>query len=234
MDIISAEGFVLSSIEYKEKSKIVYLFTRNGKISFRALGSNNMKKGLLPLITSMNKLNVIISNSNFPKAIDYTLINSFEYIKNDLKKSLWFSFILEILSKIDENLYNERIYNLVDKLFDLGKEYDGLFLTTIFMIKMTYSFGIAPILKKCVLCGNLNTNGFSIKDGGAICVNHNIKNIYDKKILEMIYNIYYFDIYNDDLNNIKDYDYLELFNLINLYYKTHLDIYLKGLNSLIF
>ena len=87
MQTSNIEGITLSSIDYKEKSKIVYIYTKYGNISYKALGSLNQKKGMLPLITTMNQLNVILTQSKFPTAIDYTLLNSYDDIKNDLKKS---------------------------------------------------------------------------------------------------------------------------------------------------
>jgi len=234
MENICLEGIVVSSLIYKEKSKIVYLYTKDGMVSFRALGSLNEKKGMLPLTTTMNHLSVIMSNKAFPRALDYTLLDSYEYIKSDLKKTLFMQYILEIISKLPEDSPHERVFNLLKRILELFKDYDGLMLTTIFMIKMTYSFGVAPILKKCVICNNPNTMYFSIRDGGALCSDHFKKEVFNKDILDKIKEIYYLDIYNESLDRIKDYDMIELFRIVNLYYNNHVDIYLKGASSLIF
>jgi DNA repair protein RecO (recombination protein O) len=234
MDNLEIEGFVLSSIDFKEKSKIVYLYTKEGKISFKALSSNSPKKGMLPLITSMNKVSVILTNKEFPTSIDFTLINSYQDIKDDLKKSLWYSFILEIISKLPSDSPHERVYSLLDEIFNLRNKYDGLLLTTTFMVKMTYAFGVSPVLKKCVICNNPHPKYFSIKDGGALCFKHNHKDTYDNDILNALTNIYYIDIYKENLDSIKEYDMIKLFQIINIYYNNHVNIYLKGLNSLIF
>ncbi len=233
MDNLEVEGFVLSQIDFKEKSKIVYLYTKNGKISFKALASSNPKKGMLPLITSMNKVNVILSNKEFPTSIDYTLINSYQDIKDDLKKSLWYSFILEIISKLPIDSPHERVYSLLDEIFNLRNKYDGLLLTTVFMVKMTYAFGVSPVFKRCVICNEKNPEYFSIKDGGALCYKHNHKDTLKGDILKILENIYYIDIYKEDLDSLKGYDMIKVFQIINMYYNDHVNIYLKGLNSLI-
>jgi len=234
MENICLEGIVVSSLIYKEKSKIVYIYTKDGMVSYRALGSLNEKKGMLPLTTTMNRVSVIMTNKAFPRAIDYTLHDSYEYIKDDLKKTLFMQYILEIISKLPEDSPHERIYSLLKRVLELFKDYDGLMLTTLFMIKMTYSFGVAPILKKCVICNNPNTMYFSIRDGGALCGNHHKREVFNKDILDKIKEIYFIDIYNDSLDKIKGYDMIELFRIVNLYYSSHVDIYLKGASSLIF
>ncbi len=233
MNNLEIEGITLSSIEYKEKSKIVYLYTKYGKISYKALGSLNQKKGMLPLITSMNDLKVIMTDNKFPTALDYTIIDNYDYIKNDLKKSLWFSYILEIVSKIPEDAPHDRIFMLLKKLFELAKKYDGLVLGVIFMIKMTYSFGVSPQFGKCVYCKSNEIHYFSVKDGGALCRNHYKKSSYSKNILDEITTIYYLNIYKEELDKILDYDFKKLFNIMNEYYTEFVHIYLKGLNSLI-
>ncbi len=233
MNNLEIEGITLSSIEYKEKSKIVYMYTKYGKISFKALGSLNQKKGMLPLISTMNHLNVIMTDSKFPTAIDYTILGLYDYIKNDLKKSLYFSYILEIVSKIPEDAPHERIFKLLTKLFELAKSYDGLILTVVFMIKMTYSFGVSPELRKCVYCTSKDVLYFSIKDGGALCHNHYKNTSYDKSILDEISTIYYLNIYESNLDEILEYDFKRLFDIMNKYYEEFVHVYLKGLNSLI-
>ena len=41
---MKTEGIVIKSITYKETSKIVYLYTPNGKVSIKAIGAKNAKK----------------------------------------------------------------------------------------------------------------------------------------------------------------------------------------------
>lgn len=234
MENIKIEGIVLSSIVYKETSKIVYIYTKNGRISVRALGSLKQKRGMLPLITTMNRVEAIITNKAFPSAIDYTLIDSYDNIKSDLKKELWFSFMLEIVSKLTDDSPHERIYNLLIRMFDLASTISPLELGVMFQVKMMYGFGVAPILKKCAICGNEEVRYFSIRDGGAICMNHNHQNSFDNDVLNDIKKIYFFDIYNGNFDDIKDIDYIRLFRVVNIYYDSHINITLKGINSLIF
>lgn len=233
METIKVKGIVLGSIDYKETSKIVYLFTDVGKISVKALGSKKVKKGLLPFITTMNYVEAIITDSEFPSLIDYSIIDTYSYIKDNLNSELWFSFILEIVSKLPSDIEYSRVYDFLLRILELGKDNNPMLLTIIFMTKILYSFGVNPILKKCIICGS-EPSYFSIKNGGALCNIHNISGTYDKKILDYITRIYYFNIYEEDLNTLNDVDLYEIFKVIINYYENHVNIYLKGLNSLIF
>ena len=77
MTTTNFEGIVIGSIPYQETSKIVYLYTKYGKISVKALGSQTQKKGLLPFITTMNRVEAITTDSDFPTLKDYSLIDSY-------------------------------------------------------------------------------------------------------------------------------------------------------------
>lgn len=234
MNYTKVEGIVIGSISYKESSKIVYVYTKEGRISVRALGASKHKKGMLPLITTMNLLEINITDKEFPSAVDYTLINSFDDIKNDLKKNLWFSYILEIVSRLDADAPHDRIYALLKRTLELGSMYSPLMLGVMFQIKMTYGFGVGPVLKKCVVCGNTDLSYFSVREGGALCSAHRVSGVFSKKDLEDITKVYLFDIYNGNFDEIIDIDFINLFKIINIYYDTHINISLKGANSLIF
>ncbi len=233
MSNITIKGIVLSSINYKESSKIVYLYTNIGKISVRALGSKKQKRGLLPFITTMNYVEAIITDTEFPTLIDYTLISSYDEIKNDIKSNLWHSYMLELLSKIDDNLYAERIFNLTINMFDRN-DINPMLKGIMYQTKMLLPLGVRPILKKCSQCEKEDVKYFNISAGGALCESCNCSKSYDKEILNLMTRLYYFDIKNDDINIFNECDLFKIFEVLNLYYKTHTHITLKGLNSLIF
>ena len=61
------EGIVINTIDYKEKSKIVYLYTPNGISSVKAL--DVMKKNLGFTVT-LNHVEYNVSNSKFPTVLE--------------------------------------------------------------------------------------------------------------------------------------------------------------------
>ena len=67
------EGIILSSIDYKEASKIVYLYTNIGNISVKALKAKKIKGGDLGFITTGNIVSFVMTNNNLPTLIEYHL-----------------------------------------------------------------------------------------------------------------------------------------------------------------
>jgi len=67
------KGLVISSIDYKEKSKVVYLYTPNGHDSVKAYQSKDFKKGLLGFTTTLNEVSYVKTNSKFSTLMEYSV-----------------------------------------------------------------------------------------------------------------------------------------------------------------
>ncbi len=235
MENIKIKGIVIGSIDYKETSKIVYLYTKLGKISVKALGSKTKKSKTLSFTTTLNTVECIITNSEFPTLIDYTVIDQNRYIKEELKTNLWMSYILEIVNKFPSDANHERCFDFLLRTIDhANNKINPMLLAILFQLKVLSVFGVAPVLKRCVKCGNIETIGLNINDGGAVCINCKTSKTLDKEILEKIKELYYFDDKENNFDKFENYNLIEIFNIINTYYDTHSNIYLKGLNSLVF
>ena len=73
-------GLVIGSIEYKEKSKIVELYTPYGKENVLARGASKVTSGLLGFTTTLNYVNFEKSKASFPVMIEYYLIKSYYFL----------------------------------------------------------------------------------------------------------------------------------------------------------
>ena len=214
------EGIVLSEIDYKEASKIVNLYTINGKIGVKALGSKKIKNGYLGFITTGNTVSFVTTDSNAPTLIEYDIVDSI--IKKDLNidemKAL--GTIIYIINMLPSDSPHSKIYPFIKEIISNIKKVDINKILSIFLIKILYPFGIAPNLKSCINCGNTNNLiSFDIT-GGALCQNcTNQKNNLD------IWNEYYYA--KKDLNSYNDTDFNLLLNQIKNYYLYHLNIKLK-------
>ena len=214
------EGIVLSEIDYKEASKIVNLYTINGKIGVKALGSKKIKNGYLGFITTGNTVSFVTTDSNAPTLIEYDIVDSI--IKKDLNieemKAL--GTIIYIINMLPSDSPHSKIYPFIKEIISNIKKVDINKLLSIFLIKILYPFGIAPNLKSCINCGNTNNLiSFDIT-GGALCQNcTNQNNNLD------IWNEYYYA--KKDLNSYNDTDFNLLLNQIKNYYLYHLNIKLK-------
>ena len=94
-------------------------------------------------------------------------------------------------------------------------------LLSIFLIKMTYNFGVSPKLDSCINCKNNNVSFFSVKRGSAMC-DSCIEGYKDDLNIWLEY-------YKDKkiFNEYSNYDYHELLKRINEYYLIHAHINLK-------
>ena len=161
------EGIVINTIDYKEKSKIVYLYTPNGINSVKAL--DVMKKNLGFTVT-LNHVEYSISNSKFPTVLEYSLKKSYFDICTNLSKINIINIMIDIIKKLEGDYPHSRIFNFFKECLDLLEESkEPRFVLSLFLIKMLYIFGVKPTFDECVLCGNKTLVNFSSQNGGALC-----------------------------------------------------------------
>ena len=216
-------GIVLSSIDYKEASKIVYLYTPMGKISVKAQGANKPKNGLLGFITTGNIVSFVITDSDFPQVVEYEIERSLLISEENLKVLEAVMVIFEVIKYLPDDINHQKTYPFIENILLSLNSDNYLKLLAIFLIKITYSFGVAPNLKSCTKCNStINLVGFDVYSGGAVC-----KNCSGGSNLELlrVMKEYYYD--KKDLSLYSDYNFKELLILLNNYYKAHIHIGLR-------
>ena len=211
-------GIIINSIDYKETSKIVYLYTPYGHESVKVLGGKGIKKGNLAFTTTGNVVSYVRSDAKFPSLIEYSLESSAFDITSDINKINAFSKIIKVISCLPDDIDHNKTYKYIIKTIQELKKYSCCKkILCIFLIKMLYTFGVAPNLKLCVTCGNDNISGFSINLGGALC-----NNCGKADDILSIWNEYYYD-----KKNIEEYSecsYDTLIKDIYKYYSIHANI----------
>lgn len=217
------EGIVINTIDYKEKSKIVYLYTPNGISSVKAL--DVMKKNLGFTVT-LNYVEYNVSNSNFPTVLEYSLKKSYYNLYEDLNKIGIVITMLDVIKKLEGNYpHNKIFYFFIECLNLLEKVKEPRFVLSLFLIKMLYIFGVKPTFNECVICGEKSIVNFSIKDGGALCDTCSNHNDLALKTLDWFYKLYSDKEYDE---NKYDYiDYKELLMHVYSYYLIHVNLKLK-------
>lgn len=215
------KGLIIDSIDYKEKSKIIYLYTPLGKESILVKAGKAYKAGNLGMITTLNEVAYVKSKANLPVMIEYHILNSYFDITESIKKIEAVSLIIEIIKNIPEDSNHKRCYDfIINILNDLKTSDNILKILCIFLIKMLYIYGVNPQLKECVNCHNKNNLiYFDILRGGALCSNCSLNNTIDKL---NIWNEYYYE--KKELKEYSDVDFKMLFKDIKTYYNLHLSI----------
>ena len=139
------EGLIYKTIDYKEKSKLIYLYTPLGLDSFLAQGAKDYKKGLLSFSEIITYVKYETRGNNLKALGEFEIINSFKNIKNSLKALGIAEAILEIARQTNDER-NERIFRFtLNTLLAIedGKNYFDIFF--IYLIKMLKVFGVLDL-----------------------------------------------------------------------------------------
>lgn len=215
------EGIVLKAIDYKEKSKLVYLYTSKGIISCKAL---DVSKSKLGFITTLNVVDFELTENKLPTVKEYNIKKSHYSLYNDLNKIGIITPIFDIIYHLENDAPHQRIYPFLIKVLDeLIIKNNPYFILSLFLIKMLSVFGIKPELKKCIYCDNTNIVNFSITNGGALCSSCSPRNDENYLFYKSFYHLYY------DKEFIEiDINYKKLLDKIYEYYNLHSNFKLKG------
>lgn len=214
------EGIIIKSISYKETSKIVYVYTNLGMKSIKAIGSTNNKKNTFGFAETGNIVSFIATDNDFPSLIEYEIIESAYKYTESFDKIKGLSKLIELIDYLPEDSIHNKIYPFIKKTMN-DILIDPLKALSIFLIKMTFNFGVAPKLDSCIFCQKSLITGFSVSKGGVLCIDHNEYNTDDYKI--------WIEYYKDkkDLDLYTNTDYNKLLKRINEYYLIHANINLK-------
>ena len=122
MELHKVTGLVLASLDYKEKDKLIKLFTcENGKISVIARGCNSIKSKLNSATLNHTLARYeLVHKVSLPSITGYQLIDSFKNVDNDINKYYVSEIILEITDKIlNENDLNEHLFLYLLKYYKI-------------------------------------------------------------------------------------------------------------------
>lgn len=217
------KGLVISSIDYKEKSKIVYLYTPYGHDSVKANHSKDLSKGLLGFTTTLNEVNYIKSNAKFPTLLEYNLIKSNFDLISSIDKISVIGVILKVIQNIPYDTNHAKTFKFIIDTINSLYDNNPKKVLSVFLIKMTYVFGVHPILNSCVSCGAMNNLfSFSWTLAAVTCKDCTPNNKSNE--LE-IWKEYYQE--KKDIREYSNTDFDKLLVEICKYYQKHVNIDLK-------
>ena len=177
---LELQGIVISSVDYKESSKILKIFTREkGIISIMARGAKRAKSKMQNL-TSIYTLAKFTLNrrEDFYYLEDGVILELNLHLRNDIKSIYATQLCLELINRaVIENEPQQDIFDLLVKTIKfLETAKNKHRLISMFLIKYISLMGYRPRLAQCVVCSNkdIEKKGFSIEYGGICCINHTI------------------------------------------------------------
>ncbi|PAT02363.1 DNA repair protein RecO [Candidatus Izimaplasma bacterium ZiA1] len=227
------EGIVLRSLDYKDSSKILYLYTNTGNISIIAHSVKKYNSKNRFLSQSCNLIKFSKTNKSFPSLKEAELLNSYDNIKNDIISFSYVNHIFELVSNvISEDLNHQKMLNFIKKiLLMVNQNYDPEVLTFIFELKLLYFIGYGLNFTKCPNCNEEEDIVFNINAGGVICRKHILNNdiVYEENITKLIKYLYYIDVNKNDIINISTEDKFCVRKVINELYSQYISYNSKSL-----
>lgn len=169
------DGIVLRQVKTTGGRRMILLFSRKyGKISagtnINERGKSKSSLAIRPFTYGRYELFKTRSSYNINGA---EVIKSYFGIGENVDRYMIASYVLEFTDKLlPEEEPAERLLDLLAEFFGILEERKTGFRTLLYGYQMrAFSLmGIAPVLKRCAVCGgNEPAAYFSVKDGGIIC-----------------------------------------------------------------
>ena len=200
-------AFVLKSLDYKESSKILYLYTEKGNMSVIAHGVKKLSSIKRFLSQNGNLIELTTSKGNFPILKDGALIEEYENIKKDVVKYTYMNHIMELVQHvISEDLDHSKMFGFLKKVFTLLNQTDDPSIVSfIFELKLLYFVGYGLNLRENIICEDGDDLVFHVSSGGLVCRNHLEfhQERYEKDIYKWIKELYFIDINKTELPRIE-------------------------------
>ncbi|MFR4800653.1 MAG: DNA repair protein RecO [Enterococcus faecium] len=176
--LAESKGLILSSRNYKEKDKLVKIFTESsGKMMFYIKGIHRQNQPLAPALLPFTEA-VYIGNFrseglSFLSSVKD--VHAFRHIQEDIFLSGYGTYLLNLVdAAIEDHQYDPHLFQFAQQALQrMDQGDDAEIITNIFEVQILQRFGIAPIWTHCVVCGETKEKfDYSSKYGGVICERH--------------------------------------------------------------
>lgn len=170
------EGIVIKTQDYKEKDKLVWIFTREyGRVSLIAKGAKKSVSHLFACTQPFTYgLYMFRPRQGLSALKSGEVLNNLNGIKRDLYQTASAAYLLELVNQsLRDGEIQPYVYEWTFQLMHrMNEGEDAGILLRIFEMKMTEVFGVKPHVTSCVQCGKeQNLIGFSVLQGGFLCEN---------------------------------------------------------------
>ena len=228
------EGIIVSTVDYKESSKILNILTPNdGIIGVLAKGSKNIKSKI-SAVSNILTYGIFYLNyhkGSIPILKEVDLLNPLKNIRKDIIKLNYSLFLLELSTQVCKHDKNEEVYKLlISGLIKINEGYDTRIITNILELKMLEHLGIKPEINRCVNCQK-KTDIITISSykGGYLCKDClGSEEVFNIKTLQIIKMFYCIDVSKIKKIDVSDDIKKEISLFIDDYYERYSGLYLKS------
>lgn len=171
------EAIVLKAIDFSESSSIVTFLTPDrGRLTCMAKGVKRPKSQLAGLLDTFNRVELVYlwkDSRSIQQMTDGTLLERYAGIKENLDKSIYGAFLIEMMYRIvHENEPSHELFDIyVDGMTQLDDWTGDVCIHISWQVyRLLTVVGFSPTLRECCQCGeSLSIDaGFSY-EGGATC-----------------------------------------------------------------
>lgn len=169
------EGFIIKAVDYGETHKIVTIFSKKyGKISAIARGAKKMKSRMAAVTQPFihGEFLIYINEKGLSTIQQGDVIDSLRSIREDIIKTAYAAYIGELTDKLMETFNPD--YYIYDQFLQtikwIAENEEMEIAVMMYELKLFEKGGFAPIVDRCVRCGDQNNLiSFSISEGGLLC-----------------------------------------------------------------
>jgi DNA repair protein RecO (recombination protein O) len=192
------EGLVLKQINFKESSKILYLYTGNGLMSVLVHGAKKLSSPFLNLTQNLNLIKFYAAGKSLRTLTDGELLADYRKTKENLEKFTYVQHLTETLYFFSESEYDhKKMYDFVKKILNkIEIETQYIRYVYMFELKYLYLLGFSPSWNQCAACGVKENLAFSVKDGGFACRTHATGSPIGLEAVEAMKLLFYHDLQN--------------------------------------
>lgn len=183
MKEVETLGIVLYNRDYKEKDKLVKLFTEKaGKQMIFIKGGNGQrfqsKDMIQPMSVSQFALNLNDQGLSFIRTHSDTKI--FRQIQSDIFLTAYVTYMLNLVDMaIEDRIHDQPLFSfLLESINLVERGMDAEVVTFIFEIQILSRFGVYLDFEQCQICGKIaQPFDFSWALQGVVCQNHQEQNL---------------------------------------------------------
>lgn len=227
-------AFILKTMPYKEKDRLVYAYTREfGRLTFIAKGVNKMESKNAAALQELSLVEMmIIPKKGISLLLKATIVDFYRHLKEDLQLQIYSSYIMEYVYKQEEeNVPDVQLFSMLEDCFHaLQVGYPPQMVYDLFNLEMLERSGTVLEVNHCVRCrGKKPIASISIVDGGFVCVDclNEKDQIYSKEILKLFRHMQLLKIKNIDKLHYEEVDLIGVTKIIETFVEEYSGIYFQ-------
>lgn len=176
MEETVTKGFVLSSRPYKERDRLIKVYTEKyGKRQFFIKNAANSKFAASLQTFTSAELIATINESGFSFVHDISEVTHYQHILNDFEVNAYASYVVSLADiALEEGEVDPALYRFMMQVLNMmEKGKDVQIMTNIFELQILSRFGAGLNLSECVICGRRDLPmDYSFLYHACLCKNH--------------------------------------------------------------